>query len=151
MDLQKSYKEELLSSIPVISGMDVDILKIAERSITLSAPLNTNINYEGTAFGGSLNTLCILSSYLLVHHALKSKDIRFNSLVIQDSSIKYLSPVNVDFKAQSRVEVKDVNLLVKLIEKKGVGRITVQAEIRPKQGSVESPMVVFQGRFVASM
>jgi thioesterase domain-containing protein len=148
VDLQQSYKEELLSSIPVISGMDVDIIKIEEKSITLTAPLNTNINYEGTAFGGSLNTLCILSSYLLVHHALKSKNIPFSSLVIQDSSVKYLSPVHKDFKAQSIVEGKDVDLLVKLIDRKGVGRISVKSEI--KVGDSDEAKVVFQGRFVAS-
>jgi thioesterase domain-containing protein len=146
--LQQSYKEELLNSIPVISGMDVDIIKIEDQSITLTAPLNTNINYEGTACGGSLNTLCILSSYLLVHHALKSKKIPFNSLVIQDSSIKYLSPVHEDFKAKSRVETRDVDLLVKLIDKKGVGRITVKSEI--KVGDSKVANVVFQGRFVVS-
>ena len=148
MGLQQSYKEDLLSSIPVISGMDVDIIKIEEKSITLTAPLNTNINYEGTAFGGSLNTLCILSSYLLVHHALKSKSVPFSSLVIQDSSIKYLTPVHNDFKAKSKVESRDVDLLVKLIDKKGVGRITVKSEIRV--GDSNEAMVVFQGRFVAS-
>ena len=128
--------------------MDVDIIKIEEDSITLTAPLNTNINYEGTAFGGSLNTLCILSSYLLVHHALKSKEVPFNSLVIQDSSIKYLSPVNQDFTAQSKVETKNVDLLVKLIDKKGVGRISVKSEI--KIGDSPDAKVIFQGRFVAS-
>tara|TARA_A100001015_G_C14938998_1_gene691744 strand:+ start:1135 stop:1467 length:333 start_codon:yes stop_codon:yes gene_type:complete len=99
MDLKSQYKAKLLSAIPVVSAMEVDIINIGIRELTLTAPLNTNINYEGTAFGGSLNTLCILSGYLLVHHIMHSEKIEINSLVIQDSQIKYLGPVNQDFYA----------------------------------------------------
>ena len=149
MDLYKSYKSELLNSIPIISGMDVDIVNIENRSITATAPLNTNINYEGTAFGGSLNTLCVLSAYLLVHHTLKQNNVEFSSLVIQDSSIKYLKPVDRDFKARSSIFEKDEKLLFKLIDKKGVGRISVTSEVTT-QDNEEEPRVIFRGRFVVS-
>jgi len=149
MDIFKLYKEELLNAIPVTSGIDLDILKIEDQSITLSAPLVNNVNYEGTAFGGSINTLCILSCYLLVHHVLKINKVVFKSLVIQDSSIKYIKPVDGNFNATSTIELKDEKLLIKLIQRKGVGRISVRSEICT-DGSDETK-VVFHGRFVASI
>ena len=38
-------------------------------------------------------TVCILSCYLLVHHVLRTNNIKFDSLVIQNSEINYITPV----------------------------------------------------------
>lgn len=146
MSLLNKYKEELLNSIPVVKAMDVQILDIADESITLGAPLNTNINYEGTVFGGSLNTACILSCYLLVHHLLKSNKIEFNSLVIQNSVINYKTPVQDDFRACAIVTESAKNNLIKLLERKGVGRIEVNSSISTQSGALG--LVDFKARFV---
>lgn len=146
MNLLDKYKAELLNSIPVVAAMDVQIKDISDNSITLGAPLNTNINYEGTVFGGSLNTACILSCYLLVHHLLKSKKIEFSSLVIQNSTINYKLPVQDDFLARAKVTSFAEQNLVKLLDKKGVGRIEVNSCISTVKNSDE--LVEFKARFV---
>lgn len=146
MDLLDKYKNELLNSIPVVKAMDVQILDISERGIQLGAPLSTNINYEGTVFGGSLNTACILSCYLLVHHLLKSKNVAFSSLVIQNSTINYKLPVQEDFTATASVSVKAEEILMRMLEKKGAGRIEVSSKINTT-GSHED-LVEFRARFV---
>ncbi|MEZ4871082.1 MAG: YiiD C-terminal domain-containing protein [Bdellovibrionales bacterium] len=101
-NLTEKYLDDLLNSIPVVKSLDVDVDHIGGNTVSLKAPLSTHINYEGTAFGGSINTLCVLSSYLLVHHLLKNAKLPFSHLVIQDSSIKYLYPVDKDFKATAK-------------------------------------------------
>ena len=146
MSILERYKQELLSSIPVVAAMDVQIEDVKDNSITLGAPLNTNINYEGTAFGGSLNTVCILSCYLLVHHLLKSKDVGFSSLVIQDSQIKYLLPVNSDFSATSVVTPKSEEMLLKMLDRKKQGRIQVKSAV--KTNDSDDNLVEFSARFV---
>lgn len=155
MDLKSKYKEQLLSFIPVVSAMEVDIIDIGLRQIKLSAPLNTNINYEGTAFGGSLNTLCILSGYLLVHHLMISNGLEIDSLVIQDSQIKYKKPVNKNFFAIATVDEEEMNKFFKLLKRKNTGRIKIQSSISVSSstgvGESTSPgLVDFTARFVAS-
>lgn len=148
MDLINEYKKELISAIPVVSGMDLNIQSVNENEVHLKAPLNTHINYEGTAFGGSLNTVAILSAYLLCHHIMRIHKLDFKSLVIQDSSIKYLKPIHSDFIAKSFMELAHKNLFIKSLDKKGIGRATVSAQIyniNSQEVSVE-----FKGRFVAS-
>ncbi|MAZ48427.1 MAG: thioesterase [Halobacteriovoraceae bacterium] len=147
MDLKSEYKSKLLSAIPVVSAMEVDITEIGLRELTLTAPLNTNINYEGTAFGGSLNTLCILSGYLLVHHTMHSEQMHIDSLVIQDSQIKYQGPVNDNFYATARVEQADRDKFLTMLKRKGTGRIKIYSSV--KTGSEEG-LVSFSARFVAS-
>ncbi|MCF8059330.1 MAG: thioesterase domain-containing protein [Bacteriovoracaceae bacterium] len=140
------YERELLRAIPVVDGMDIGLVDLSLIDLTLSAPLNTHINYEGTAFGGSLNTLCVLSCYLLVHHRLKKEGLEFNSLVIQDSRISYLSPVHSDFKARSQFE--NVDSFLKLFKRKGISRAEMRAVVTCEES--KSPLVQFEGRFVAT-
>lgn len=146
MSLLDKYKDDLLNSIPVVKAMDVQILDILDQSITLGAPLNTNINYEGTVFGGSLNTACILSCYLLVHHLLKSNNVEFSSLVIQNSTINYKFPVQDDFKAQAIVSDQSAATLIKMLDKKGLGRVEVFSNIFTQSSSEH--LVDFKARFV---
>lgn len=149
-ELINKYREQLLHSIPVISGMDLKIKDIEPQSILIQAPLNPNINYEGTAFGGSLNTCCVLASFLLVQHLMRSRDIKFKSLVIQDSSIKYLQPVDGDFIAKSSVSDSSLKSFLRCLEKRGQGRIQIQAEVFNEK-DLKQTKVSFQGRFVASL
>lgn len=136
----EEYKAELIESIPILEGMGIEIYEIQDHSVTLSAPLSKNNNYQGTAFGGSLNTICILSSYLLIHHILKSNKVPFKTLVIQDSSIRYLRPVDSDFAATAEVDANDTNEFLEAVKSKNKGRISVKANV---MGKVE-----FEGRFV---
>jgi len=146
--LKDQYASELLRSIPVVKGMNISIESLGKDSLRISAPLDSNINYEGTAFGGSLNTTCILSCYLLVHHVLKQNDIKFKSLVIQDSEIKYLIPVDGDFGAQAFFEAGSVQFLIKQLHSKGRGRVSVNSQVSLK-GESET-RVNFKGRFVVT-
>lgn len=149
MELQEEYKKKLLNSIPVVKGMDVEIDNISSNSLTVGAPLNTNINYEGTAFGGSLNTVCILSCYLLVHHLLNTHNVKFDSLVIQNSEVDYIQPVQEDFYGISYVGDKELKKFFTMLDKRGVGRINLTSAIRT--GGREIDLVKFKARFVAKV
>jgi thioesterase domain-containing protein len=146
MELSKNYEKELLSSIPVVGSMNISIEEVGDDFILLKAPLDTNINYEGTAFGGSLNTACILSSYLMVHHALRNNGIAFESLVIQNSSVEYLKPVRKDFFAKAFLGERNRQHLFRLLEKRGRGRVEIESSIFTDDENEK--LVTFTGRFV---
>lgn len=148
MDIKNDYKRELLESIPVVSGMNIEILDVQANKVTLCAPLDTNINYEGTAFGGSINTLGILSCYLLTHHILKMHKKSFNSLVIQNGNTDYLRPVDQVFRATASVTDDEVARFLRTFKRKARARIQVASNITCEGD--ESPRAVFNGRFVSS-
>lgn len=143
----EQYLRELTQSIPVTSNLDVEIAGITDHTVTLKAPLNTHINYEGTAFGGSLNTICILASYLAVHHLFRSQSVKFESLVIQDSHMQYLSPVTKDFLAEAHIENPDFTL--KCFKSRGRARASVNCVIKLDRGP-DTIFCRFKGRFVIS-
>jgi thioesterase domain-containing protein len=147
-ELSEVYKKDLLESIPVVKGMELDITLIEPERLSVKAPLNTNINYEGTAFGGSLNTCCVLASYLLVHHILRMGQVEFDSIVIQNSEVNYLSPVTADFEATAIANTSDISSFKRSLERRGVGRLGLKASVKTCAGEVEH--VVFNARFVAA-
>ena len=85
----RDYERLLQQAIPVVNDMDISIEKLEDTRVVLKAPLKKNINYEGSAFGGSLNTVATLSGYLLTRYLLEVGKISFSSLVIQASQIQY--------------------------------------------------------------
>ncbi|MCH2534097.1 MAG: thioesterase domain-containing protein [Bdellovibrionales bacterium] len=147
MSNKQIYKKQLLNSIPIVQSMNIDIVKIESNKISIIAPLNKNINYEGTAFGGSINTLCVLSSYLLIHHILKSHKIEFSSLVIQDSSIQYLKPVDSDFIATATIPVNCIDKFIEMFQKRSMARVSTEAKITSSNNSEFKAR--FKSRFVA--
>ena len=143
----KQYLTELTQSIPVTSNLDVDIIDLSDHGVTLGAPLGTHINYEGTAFGGSLNTICILACYLSVHHFFRSKSISFQSLVIQDSTMNYIKPVDANFITVAHIE--NVESLLKAYERRSIARAQLICYVKLPNKS-DAILCTFTGRFVIS-
>lgn len=149
MNNKQLYKSQLLNSIPIVQSMNVDILNIEPNSMSLIAPLDENINYEGTAFGGSINTLCVLSSYLLIHHILKSNQVAFTSLVIQDSSIQYKKPVDSNFIATANTTIEQIDKFIQTLKIKKTARISTEAFVACKGASEIKAR--FKSRFVTKI
>ena len=72
-ELQKKLHNE----IPLTKFMNIKIETYNEKELITTAPLDININDKGTAFGGSLSTLTIISSWSLCW--LISKELGFDS------------------------------------------------------------------------
>lgn len=71
-----------------------------ERSLTLAAPLEPNINHRDTVFGGSASALAILAAWSLLHTQLRAAGVD-SRLVIQRNTMEYLHPITGDFVARA--------------------------------------------------
>ena len=91
-ELQKKVHNE----IPLTKLMNINIKEYNEKQLITTAPLNININDKGTAFGGSLSTMTIISSWSLCW--LISKELGFNSknIVVIKNENSYKKPVTKD-------------------------------------------------------
>jgi thioesterase domain-containing protein len=84
--------------IPSTAGLAARVEHYDGASLRLAAPLAPNVNHRGTAFGGSLSALAILSGWLLLHLKLREGGLSAR-LVIQRSATDYDAPVDGDFTA----------------------------------------------------
>ncbi len=88
----------LYEHIPVTRSLGARVELHDGRSLRLAAPLAPNLNHRGTAFGGSLSAVGILSGWALLHLQLRERGIGAR-LVIQRSALDFAAPVDGDFTA----------------------------------------------------
>lgn len=120
--------------IPITAHLGVKILSFDGQKVIISAPLESNKNLHGTAFGGSQAAIGILTGWSLIYLKLKQLGIK-NDLVIQKSSYDFTKPVTSDFTATCQLpNASEVELFVKTLKEKGKARLTLTAEIETEKG-----------------
>ncbi len=118
-----------------------------EDGIVLSAPLGPNANYKGTAFGGSLFSIAVLTGWAWVTRHVDVLKLPADA-VIQESTIHYLKPVHGGLRAASRrPAAEQVEKFERMLQRAGRGRIRLEVEIH--QGGVLATR--FEGIFAAAL
>ena len=143
MDLARQIQELLHSKIPITRAMGVRVAEYDGQRLVLSAPLDANVNHLGTAFGGSLNALAVLSGYGLLWLELQDTECH---IVIRESSISYERPVRGALRAIcTRPGAEALAEFKNHLSQTGKARIALAATI--EDGGVTA--VRFRGTFVA--
>lgn len=137
--------EFLYGQIPLSKAMGVRIIEASQAQVILEAPLDSNSNHLDTAFGGSLGTLLILSCYTWLYHKLKTDGLE-SHVLIKECQTKYLHPVKSNLQAICLPpEEEAFKKFLNSFERKGLGRLTLQAKIVTNEGVA----CEFIGEFVA--
>ncbi|HEC59385.1 hypothetical protein LCGC14_0553820 [marine sediment metagenome] len=120
--------------IPITAHLGVKILSFDGQQVIISAPLASNKNLHGTAFGGSQAAIGILTGWALIFLKLKQLGIN-NDLVIQKSSYDFTKPVTSDFTATCQLpSIAEFDLFLKTLKEKSKARLTLTAEIETEEG-----------------
>ena len=136
--------EELFyDKMPLTRALGVRVEEYDGRRLVLTAPLRDNVNHLGTAFGGSLYALAVLSGYGLLWLELRDAGA---DIVIRDSSVSYERPVRGDIRAACvRPAEKALDAFKRQFHQKGLARIVLSATV--EDAGVTA--VRFRGTFVA--
>ena|SRR5689334_14606397 len=138
-------QQYLNTHIPLTVAMGVRVKIAMPGRVELAAPLAPNINHHETVFGGSASALATLSAWTLVHVGLRYANVDA-VIVIQRNTMSYEEPIHGDFSAVCTL-IDDVawERFLKMIERRGRGRITMNAHLLFGGRQVAS----FEGDFVA--
>jgi thioesterase domain-containing protein len=143
MNPARRIQELFYSHIPITRAMGVKVEDYDGERLILSAPLSANVNHLGTAFGGSLNALAVLSGYGMLWLELRETECH---IVIRDSSISYVRPVRGEIRAVCvRPEANELKAFKEAFHRKGKARIALAATIEDEGVTA----VRFQGTFIA--
>lgn len=143
MSLVKQTQELLHTKIPITRSMGVRVEDYDGERLVLSAPLEANVNHLGTAFGGSLNALAVLSGYGLLWLEMQDAECH---IVIRESSISYDRPVKGELRATCvRPQAEALAEFKQTFHEKGKARVTLTATIEDDGITC----VRFEGIFVA--
>jgi len=128
--LVDKLQEKLHNEIPLTKLMGITIDNYNEKELVTKAPLNININDKGTAFGGSLSTMTIISSWSLCW--LISQELGFDSknIVVIKNENKYSKPVTKDIVCHTlKPSESEIALLKKKLETKKSASIKITSQI----------------------
>ena len=136
---------KLARELPVTQHLGIRVEQWDADGLLLSAPLAANVNHQGTAFAGSVNALATLAGWGSLWLILREEEVEA-SLVLQDSSIRFLHPISRDLRARApRPAPAAVRHLVESLRRHGKGRLSLDIEITDG-GDV---LATFRGRYVA--
>jgi thioesterase domain-containing protein len=131
---------------PLARHIDVSVDSAHDGGVVLRAPFAPNSNYKGTAFGGSLFCVAVLTGWAWVTRYIEARGLNADA-VIQESTIEYLKPVNGQFQAILRAPPPEqIQKFLKMLARSGRGRIRLQVQIH------DDPAIAvrFDGVFVAA-
>ena len=141
-------QNKLHSEIPLTKLMEIKIQDYNEQELITTAPLNPNINDKGTAFGGSLSTITIISAWSLCW--LISKELGFDSknIVIIKNETSYRKPVTKDIICHTKKPLqKEIEILKQKLETKKSASIKIESNII-ENGEI---CVEFEGYYVIKL
>lgn len=145
-DPLRRLTDTLHAQIPLSAAMGVRAARYDAEGLVLEIPLAPNHNHAATAFAGSLNALTTLAGWGLLWLLLDEAGLAA-SIVIQDSSIDYLRPVDADLIVARCAPPPPVELerFLSALRRRGLARVALNTTIGPES----RPQVRFIGRYVA--
>ena len=146
--LINELQEKLHNEIPLTKLMNIKIEEYNNKELITSAPLDININDKGTAFGGSLSTITIISSWSLCW--LISKELGFDSknIVVIKNENSYRKPVTKDIICYTKKpSKKEISILKDKLESKKSASIKIYSKII----EADETCVEFEGYYVIKL
>ena len=138
-------ERRLHAEIPLTRAMGVRALRADGNGLTLGAALAPNLNHKQTAFGGSLNSLATLACWGLIQLLVRDRG-QAITVVIQESSVRFLKPVMQDFEAICPLPPKpEIERFLHTLERKGRARLALDATVHAD----DEIALRFHGQFVA--
>jgi thioesterase domain-containing protein len=132
---------------PLARHLEVLVDAAHDGAVVVRAPLTPNANHKGTAFGGSLFCVAVLTGWAWASRYIEAHGLNADA-VIQESTIRYLKPVNGEFRAALKAPPPEhVEKFLKMLARSGRGRIRLHVEIL--DGATLAAR--FDGVFVAAL
>jgi len=126
--LERTLHEE----VPLTRQMGIRVEDHDGRELVVRADFEPNINIHGTAFGGSLFSICAVTCWGLLHLKFEEAGIAAHS-VLGEANIRYLRPVKGEIEARCRIPDDDsFKAFMAAAARKEKARIPLQAAILSK-------------------
>jgi len=129
--------------IPPAAAMAIQVAAYDRGTLTVRAPLAANRNLHGTAFAGSLFSVCVLTGWGATWLALRERGLA-GSIVVADSQIKYRKAVSGDLVCRCTAEPQSLDAAFAGFAAAGRARLPLTCTIH----AGDKLAVAFEGTYV---
>ena len=126
----KELQNKLYNDIPLTKIMEIKIQNYTNQELITKEKKKNNINDKGTAFGGSLSTITIISGWSLSW--LISKELGFdsNNIVIIKNETSFRRPVTKDIVCITKKPSKEeIEIVKQKLQIKKSASLKIQSQI----------------------
>lgn len=144
LSTQNNLQNFLENAIPAVQDLKFQLTLVTTKEVRAQAPLSENSNHMGTAFGGSLYSLLVLTAYSWLYSALNRQGFDCK-IVIQTGEIQYLAPVAQTIETVCRKpQEPEWDSFLNTLSRKSRARINLKSFVN---GEID-PQAVLLGAFV---
>jgi len=140
-------QNRILQEFALARHMGIVVESADDAAVILRAPLALNDNHKGTAFGGSLYSVAVLTGWAWATRHLAAQGVAADA-VIQESSAQFLHPVLGELRAIAATPAAaQIDKFHKMLRRSGRGRIRLRVEIEYDR----TLAMLLEGVFAASV
>ena len=138
-ELEETWHRE----IPLAVAMGVAVESYDGHTLTVRAPLAANRNVHGTAFAGSLYSICVLTGWGATWLAWQENRLS-GSIVVADSTIQYRKAVSGDLLCRCALNAEAVAAAVQEFGASGRAKLPLSCAV----DAGDRRAVTFMGTYV---
>jgi len=128
IDLNR-FEAECRQDIPLLTAMHLSFVSFEDLALTMDAPLAPNINNKGTAFGGSIASICLFAGWAVATLAFKDNDIHNTEIVVFKTDVTFERPARGHLTAKAVINPGDFSLCLSRLKAGDTGRIRLDIDI----------------------
>jgi len=87
-----AFEAECRADIPLLDAMQLTFTEYDDLSLWMEAPLAPNINNKGTAFGGSIASICLFGGWAVATLGFVAAGVRNTEIVVYTSQMTFEKP-----------------------------------------------------------
>ena len=118
-----NFEAECRAEIPLLNAMQLSFVEYGDLSLLMEAPLAPNINNKGTAFGGSIASICLFGGWAVATLAFIDQGIDNTEIVVWKNDMVFERPARGLLRVRARIEADDFGLCVARLREPDPGRI----------------------------
>lgn len=136
-------EQRIRNGIPIAAGMNFRVRELSPNGITVCGGGEENVNVHGTAFAGSLYSICTLALWGLVHARLPDGA----TLVLAEGHINYRKPVQGEIVANCDIATDEMDGFLARLQERGKAVLNASVQVPNADGVAAE----FEGRVHARL
>jgi thioesterase domain-containing protein len=106
IDLAK-FEAECRAEIPLLTAMQLSFVDYENLTLSMEAPLAPNINNKGTAFGGSIASICLFGGWAVATLAFADSGIHNTEIVVFRNEMTFERPARGHLAIKATIKSDD--------------------------------------------
>jgi thioesterase domain-containing protein len=102
-----AFEAECRADIPLLDAMQLSFSDYGDLSLWMEAPLAPNINNKGTAFGGSIASICLFGGWAIATLSFIDEGIHNTEIVVYTSEMTFERPARGLLRVRAFVDAGD--------------------------------------------